>query len=137
MGLATQRRDLAIPVYQPLHQLDLRALLQQAQASMRELAVDWLARLQTVDSVSELELRYLGTDVSLTIPSPPESTHHEVTSAFHAAHKQRFGYDRPTRAIELVAMRLQVSLLAEQTWKPISWPQAAQIKRYLRRSACH
>jgi N-methylhydantoinase A len=51
-------------------------------------------------SVGEADLRYRGQSFELTVPLGPD-----LAERFHAAHRQRYGYADPERAIELVAVR--------------------------------
>jgi 5-oxoprolinase (ATP-hydrolysing) len=55
-----------------------------------------------------LELRYAGTESTLTLPSVDDGA--LLAEAFHAAHTQRFGYARPEHTIELVTARVEVRL---------------------------
>jgi 5-oxoprolinase (ATP-hydrolysing) len=51
-----------------------------------------------------LDLRYRGAETALAIPSPSGE---DWAEAFAAAHRSRFGYDRPGRAVEVVAARVR------------------------------
>ena len=53
-----------------------------------------------------LALRYAGTDTALEVEAPPEA---DWRAAFEALHRDRFGYVRPGRAIEIHAVRLRVA----------------------------
>ena len=59
------------------------------------------ARIETRRS---LDLRYRGTDASLSIPWTDA---HDPAADFAAEHRRRFGYDRPGRALEVVAIRIE------------------------------
>jgi N-methylhydantoinase A/oxoprolinase/acetone carboxylase beta subunit len=48
----------------------------------------------------EADLRYAGQSFELTIPLGPR-----LAERFHEAHRDRYGYADPTRALELVAVR--------------------------------
>ncbi|MFO1062986.1 MAG: hydantoinase B/oxoprolinase family protein [Pirellulales bacterium] len=119
MGLAVQRRDRTVPVYQSLMNIDWFALLdsaQQAQADARG-----SLHSGAVETRSVLELRYVGTDSALPIEWP---TDHQIivdaphdrqrnvdhfTDAFQTEHRRRFGYARPSRAIEVTSLRVEVT----------------------------
>jgi N-methylhydantoinase A len=64
------------------------------------------SRLVPLDEAGELpqqgevDLRYVGQSFELTVPLQPN-----LSSAFHRAHEERYGYADPARAIELVAIR--------------------------------
>ncbi len=52
-----------------------------------------------------LDLRYAGTDTALEVVAPAGG---DWARAFEALHRERFGYARPARAIEIHAVRLRV-----------------------------
>lgn len=58
-----------------------------------------------------LELRYCGTDHSLEIavPAAAPAPWATLAVAFEAAHRERFGFDRPNLALEVVNARVRVS----------------------------
>jgi 5-oxoprolinase (ATP-hydrolysing) len=60
-----------------------------------------------------LELRYRGTDHSLEIAVSAAATASwsAVEASFQAAHRKRFGFDRPQLALEVVNARVRVSAL--------------------------
>lgn len=56
-----------------------------------------------------LDLRYQGQAYELTVPVPPrlsERVLNEVTGAFHAEHRRRYGFDEPFAGIEVVTLRV-------------------------------
>ena len=52
-----------------------------------------------------LDLRYVGTETSLTLAAAPEG---ELLEAFEAAHERLFGYRRAGHPIEVVTLRVEV-----------------------------
>ncbi|MBW2712185.1 MAG: hydantoinase/oxoprolinase family protein, partial [Deltaproteobacteria bacterium] len=60
---------------------------------------------------SFLDLRYRGTESSLTIAAPGDGNYR---SAFEAEHQTRFGYTRPGRPVEVVAARVRARVPAAQ-----------------------
>lgn len=105
MGLATIRRDAVVSVYSDLDDCAWEALeeLIAKNISTVDLSAETGGEDQTIRHGRELELRYRGTDVSLTVPWMARE---EVRSAFETAHRKRFGYIQPGRPLELVAIRL-------------------------------
>jgi 5-oxoprolinase (ATP-hydrolysing) len=107
MGLADVRRDAALPVYQLLDRCDWHAASQQAaqqiQVLMAQLTELGIAS-EKIESLVWCELRYRGTDATLTVAWSDQS---QVAEAFHAEHEKRFGYARRTREIEVVALRIE------------------------------
>jgi len=67
-----------------------------------------------VNLTLRLDMRYAGQSHELTIPCPrmtaaPEElrvTPEELRGAFHAAHRQRYGYDQPAAPVEIVNLRV-------------------------------
>ncbi len=52
-----------------------------------------------------LDLRYVGTETPLPVARPNDG---DYAAAFDAAHRQRFGYARPGRAVEVPTARVRV-----------------------------
>lgn len=107
MGLADVRRDAALPIYQLLDKCDWALCSQQAQAQIRVLTAELIElgiATEKIESLVWCELRYRGTDATLTVAwSDPE----QIAEAFHVEHEKRFGYARRAREIELVALRIE------------------------------
>ena len=109
MGLSNVRRDAAIPVYQLLEACDWHALGHPAETQAGELAKQLLQLGTDATKISSnvwCELRYRGTDATLTVPWLDRS---EVAEAFHCEHEKRFGYARRNRQLELVALRIEAT----------------------------
>jgi 5-oxoprolinase (ATP-hydrolysing) len=53
-----------------------------------------------------LDLRYAGTETSLAIAAPKDAN---FAAAFEVDHRERFGYTRPGRSIEIVTARVRAS----------------------------
>ena len=68
-----------------------------------------------VELRARVDLRYRGTETSLTLPLSNEvlgasselSSASELYGMFEAAHAQRFGYARPTHEVEVVELRVE------------------------------
>lgn len=113
MGLASLRRDGTLPIYRVLAQVDVDELVERSQRLAKDLQQDWTRSMASsaIETLFEAELRYEGTDVTLTVPL--ELTTHAwqcLTEQFSAKHLKRFGYVRSHRAIELVAIRVECTL---------------------------
>jgi N-methylhydantoinase A len=68
-----------------------------------------------------LDMRYRGQAYELSVPYSTLDTHpSSLTQAFHALHRQTYGFDLPTRPIEVVNVRLQVIYPTE---KPVILPE--------------
>lgn len=52
-----------------------------------------------------LDLRYQGTEGTLSIPQPADG---DYAREYAARHRQLYGYDRPDRALEIVSVRVEV-----------------------------
>jgi N-methylhydantoinase A len=68
------------------------------------------------------DLRYHGQAYELSIPTAPQQSGDILrhTAAFHAAHEMTYGYALEERAVELVNMRLRISIA---TKKPSIHPE--------------
>lgn len=56
-----------------------------------------------------LDMRYVGQSHELTVPYQPGA----VTERFHLAHGERYGYEQPEAAVEIVTLRLQAVAVVE------------------------
>lgn len=120
MGLADLRLDEAIAVYRPLRQVDWPRLEKSQDEKFGELKAKFVqqgARPSEITTQCRLELRYLGTDSTLTIPYSAVS---EIVDDFHVAHERRFGYRRDGHEIELVAVRLEGTAFGAHRLAPIT-----------------
>jgi 5-oxoprolinase (ATP-hydrolysing) len=63
---------------------------------------------ERIEYERSLDLRYAGTDTALSVAEPcADATSPEWIAAFEAAHRERFGYLRSGRVIELAVLRLR------------------------------
>ncbi len=107
MGLANLRRDAALPVYQLLDQCNWSACEDQADKQIGVLTgqlIEFGIAVEKIESLVWCELRYRGTDATLTVPWSDRA---QVATAFHNEHEKRFGYARRGLEIELVALRIE------------------------------
>jgi N-methylhydantoinase A/oxoprolinase/acetone carboxylase beta subunit len=74
-----------------------------------------------IQTMSSLAIRYRGQSFELNIPMSQD-----VIERFHLAHRERYGHADPSRAVEVVSVRLRAIGVTE---KPIL-PRAAKIKKY-------
>jgi 5-oxoprolinase (ATP-hydrolysing) len=58
-----------------------------------------------IEAVARIDLRYRGTETSLTLPL---LSHSDLREAFDAAHRRCFGYARPEHPVEAVVARVEV-----------------------------
>ena len=101
----------------------LRELTSEALAEVTEIAVQLAAETQTEiqtqgipeDSISDssisLELRYRGTDTSLTVREPDDGS---WSDEFERRHRQLFGYVRRDQPIEIASVRVESASIAEK-----------------------
>jgi 5-oxoprolinase (ATP-hydrolysing) len=59
-----------------------------------------------IEVVRSLQLRYHGTETTITILAPSDG---DYAAAYHAAHQGRYGYARPGQPLEIVAARVEVA----------------------------
>jgi 5-oxoprolinase (ATP-hydrolysing) len=82
-----------------------QALLGRLEAEGRAALEAEGAELARIRAERALDLRYRGTDTALTIEAPDDG---DFAAAFAAAHRARYGYERPGRPLEIVAVRVRV-----------------------------
>ena len=71
--------------------------------------------LDRVDRSRSLELRYRGTDATLTIREPEDQNYRR---AFERDHQQRYGYCHPDRELEVVTARAELTAASESQLSP-------------------
>lgn len=110
MGLANVGRVVTRGVYRPLD----AAALAEAERLADELRDEAQRQLEPEHDGSaepvirhECDLRYVGTESSLPLPLWPIET---LGERFAEKHQQTFGYQRPDRPLELVAVRCEAVL---------------------------
>ncbi len=111
MGLA----DRAWHGAQDAGRLPLSECIERDLAARAEALAQRGRRVLRMDAevIRRVDLRYLGTQTELTLTLPPEGLSAKgwrelLRERFEAAHERRFGYRRPGRAIEVVAVRVEV-----------------------------
>ena len=69
-----------------------------------------------------LDVRYVGQSFELTVDYPERSRNLDraIATAFHKAHRQRFGYADPSEPIEIVNIRLKMVIHMD---KPVQEPE--------------
>ena len=83
--------------------------------SQEDLDLDRLVSQRSVD------VRYIGQSYELTVDYPSSrNLHQAIGTAFHKAHRQRFGYADPSEAVEIVNLRLKMVLPVD---KPLPEPE--------------
>lgn len=114
MGLADQGQVVTRGVYKLLNDLTTESirttankLIHDAQQQLE----DELEPGQQLEHVLEADLRYQGTEASLSIPLFPAET---LRERFHQKHEKIFGYIQAERAVELAALRCDATLRAEK-----------------------
>ncbi len=146
MGLASERLDRALPIYQTIDQIDLPALRQQSLDQARSLTETWVTgnvQRESIDVQIAMEMRYTGTDaafpivwqsgeyasllrgdtdaIETTAPVTHEHDRHLLQVAFHAEHRKRFGYARPNRTIEVVSLRIEAVRRSQTELEQLTW----------------
>ena len=81
-----------------------RALARLEEEGRAALVAEGLAA-EAIETISRLDLRYAGAETPLTVDRPAGAG--SWAQAFATAHRARFGYERPGRAVEVVTARVQ------------------------------
>ena len=97
---------------------DVDAELKALEASGRRALLAEGAGAAEIATECAVDLRYVGTDTVLTVAALPDA---DLEAAFSALHRERFGYTRANRALELVTARVQVRAPA-----PVPFPEPAR-----------
>ncbi len=134
MGLADLRLDAAVAVYTSYDSLDWPALATQATAEAERLAGQLRQQVgQSVDIACSywLELRYANTDFALTLPwlaagMASADNAPQLRNAFDELHRQRYGYARKHRPLEVVAVRIE-SIARGGHRLPVASPAASPV----------
>jgi 5-oxoprolinase (ATP-hydrolysing) len=108
IGLADVVRHRVASVYRPLSKETLADLPPLFKKLMGEARAEVLAEgiaSERVRVVEYLDLRYQGLDAYLTIPRPADG---DWATAYGAAHEKLYGYRHHNRALEVVAVRVEV-----------------------------
>ena len=110
MGLANIGRVVSQGVYQVLSEETLEAL-DETTLELKSCTDTQLKRDFTGESSStftlECEVRYVGTESSLSLPVHPKES---LANRFHDKHQEVFGYSQRDRSIELVTVRCEATL---------------------------
>jgi 5-oxoprolinase (ATP-hydrolysing) len=128
MGLATMRLDRSLPVYIILEEVQWHDWALKVERFLMEMNQELKRQAGMVANCKatvQLELRYQGTDATLTIPIPWQPqyspsmlrdldegasfiSHADIVENFSQLHDRRFGFLRESARIELVAFRLNI-----------------------------
>lgn len=111
--LATPRADSARTVMLARDDERLRASIESVTHSARRRFETMFGRAAETATVTA-DMRYVGQSHELEVPA--EFDWAELTPRFHAAHKERFGFDRPGEDVELVNIRAVAISRPPITW---------------------
>ena len=147
MGLADQGQVVTQGIYELLENLSPESIDATATRLTHEVEQqleDELEPGQQLNHVLEADLRYWGTEASLSVPLYPAET---LLERFHQKHKKIFGYIQAERAVELAALRCDSTLQSDseplserqttaagstgatRMWHESQWVEAMQIDR--------
>ena len=103
-----------------------RKRVEQEFAALEDQAKDDMGReglnLDKMVAQRFLDVRYVGQSFELTVDHPGRARNLErsIASAFHRAHRQRFGYSDAAEPVEIVNMRLKMVVTVD---KPLPEPE--------------
>lgn len=132
MGLADQGQVVTRGIYQLLKDLtsdSIHATANKLTDDAERQLKDELEPGQQFKHVLEADLRYEGTEASLSIPLLPTET---LLERFHQKHTKIFGYIQAERAVELAAVRCDATLQAARKSFP-EHPTAVVGTAYMRK----
>jgi N-methylhydantoinase A len=64
--------------------------------------------VEVARTVPTIDLRYRGQAFELEVAAPPGGMTADLGGRFHAAHRDRYGYDQPDQPVEVVTLRVRV-----------------------------
>lgn len=105
IGYANTSRFTTRPFYTSLADAygQLNAVLTDLQTESQT-AVEQEGHFSRIEFQPQLELRYRGLESSLMIDAYPLE---DIAERYHAEHRRRYGYDRESETIEIVAARVE------------------------------
>lgn len=113
MGLASARRDAALPYYRPIDTIQPPELHRRVGETVEQLRRQFpTASVVVFKSVAQI--RYTGTDATLAVELPRSQSlatwnAGQVRLAFENLHRSRYGYARPDQTVELVSVRVSAT----------------------------
>ncbi len=160
MGLARRRFDQVVPIYKSFEEMDFYQVIAEGQRVAESLSNRILrsegASVETVNAEESvglpatydrspvlptrelhLELRYQGTDSTLTILLSDVTTPNtdedkvwakRVEERFSQLHLKRYGYVRPNRKLEVVALRVSVSSAESRVLSDLASTKSAAVE---------
>lgn len=121
MGLASVRATRTHAVLAPLDEDGMATLAETCGPMEREARHELELQGIAADAVTaQVHLRYEGTDSSLPVPSGPLA---EMRAGFEVAHRKRFGFISPEKAVEIEAVEVEAiggGTLIEETETPFA-----------------
>jgi 5-oxoprolinase (ATP-hydrolysing) len=117
IGLADVVKHRAAGVYGPFQALtgELRERLVELESQARLDVVAEGVAPERIEVTRSLDLRYVGTDVALTIDEPASG---DYATAFREAHQRLYGYVHEHRPLETVAARVQAAGRSQAGLRP-------------------
>ena len=109
MLIADERQDFVRTHFAALDGLDTADLVGQYEEMMAQ-AAGSLRQTRDVEHIYEIDLRYVGQEFSLSVPTTIEELRsgdwHAVRRSFDALHEQRYAHHSPEEPVEVVNLRL-------------------------------
>ncbi|TWT53598.1 Acetophenone carboxylase gamma subunit [Rubripirellula amarantea] len=114
MGIASVGKTSLRGVYQDVDKVSancIAAIL----SELKALAIDELNDGHRMTHHFEMDLRYRGTESTITLSMPSQNWDLKtIGAAFHNRHRDLFGYERREHPVELVAIRCDSNLLSPE-----------------------
>jgi N-methylhydantoinase A len=109
MLIADERQDYVRTWFAALEGLHTADLVAAFEDMMREAEAN-LRRNREVDTIAELDLRYVGQEFSISVPTSLEELRggdwHPIRRRFDELHEQRYAHHSPDEPVEIVNLRL-------------------------------
>lgn len=114
ISVAGRRRDRSRSIVQSLDDLESATLSEFENLLAKSAALELGIEAGDYQVEAAYELRYAGQAFEL----PVVAEYADLTTAFHAAHEERFGFSEPEASVELVTLRVSVSTPPSQARTP-------------------
>jgi len=110
---ADERHDASRTYRGPLATVDVDAVEDHYETLLERVSGE-TARSESAVVTRQADLRYEGQSYELTVDVPAAFDRTEVASRFHAAHERARGYRLPDEPVEIVTLRVTVTVPGEQ-----------------------
>ena len=102
------RHDVSVTYYRKFDeaQVDIGEALQRLRERVQDRVRDDGADVASLRYEPSAEMRYIGQEYSLLVPTPSNTADQELLQSFHDAYYLRYGHSQPDAPVEFVSLRM-------------------------------